>query len=457
MNLPRLAPESTGFSEFQTHAFLKEIELRKLELHSLIVVRQGGVVAEGWWHPYRENDPHLLYSLSKSFTSTAVGLAIHEGRFGIEDKVVSFFPDDVPSDPSKNLLDLNVKHLLSMSAGRETENPRELFNSSDGNWVRAFLATEFVHAPGTRFFYDSSATYMLAAILDRVTGQTLLEYLTPRLLEPLGILEATWERCPRGVNVGGWGMSLMTESIAKFGLLLLHRGEWAGRQLVPGSWIDEATSAQISNGTDPDSDWAQGYGYQFWRSRFGAFRGDGAFGQYCIVHPGEQMVVAITSSVTDMQAVLNAVWANLLVNLPAESRTKPLVLPGPVGKFQSPRMQLSSPVRFTTDRGLLAFEVQDDRVVLTISESERESVITAGYGHWTTFVDNNFYFEPLELAGSAAWSSDDELRMVCKHLKSPTTFSLACRFEGDSVTVRLDTQNILGRIKAFERVGTLFL
>jgi CubicO group peptidase (beta-lactamase class C family) len=457
MSLPRLAPESTGFSEFHVRAFLREIELRKLELHSFMVLRQGGVVAEGWWHPFREEDPHLLYSLSKSFTSTAVGLAISEGRFGIEDKVVSFFPDDVPSDPSKNLLDLNVKHLLTMSAGRETENPRELFNSSDGNWVRAFLSTEFVHAPGSRFFYDSSATYMLAAILHRVTGQTLLEYLTPRLLEPLGILEATWESCPRGVNVGGWGMSLTTESIAKFGLLLLQKGEWEGRQLVPGCWIEEATSAQISNGTDPESDWAQGYGYQFWRSRFGAFRGDGAFGQYCIVHPGEQMVVAITSSVTDMQAVLNAVWANLLVNRSETSATKPLVLQGPVGKFESPCIQLQNPTGFATDRGRLTFEVREDRVILTISEGDRESTVIAGYGHWTTFEDDAFYFEPLELAGSATWSSENELRMVFKHLKSPTTFSLVCRFEGDSVSVRLEAQNILGRIKGFERVGTVII
>ncbi len=153
---------------------------------------------------------------------------------------------------------------------------------------------------------------MLSAIVQKVTGQTVLDYLRPRLFDPLGIKNPTWGTSPQGVSLGGYGLSIRTEDIAKFGQLYLQKGKWNGKQLVPESWVEAATARQTSNGSAPDSDWDQGYGYQFWRSRHNAFRGDGAFGQYCIVMPEQDTVVAINSGVKDMQALINIVWDNLL-------------------------------------------------------------------------------------------------------------------------------------------------
>ncbi|MBW7461807.1 serine hydrolase, partial [Paenibacillus sepulcri] len=152
------------------------------------------------------------------------------------------------------------------------------------------LAAPVEHEPGTHFVYNSGATYMLSAILQKVTGQTLLEYLQPRLIEPLGIKGAAWDVCPRGINVGGWGLNVTTEDIARFGQLYLQKGMWNGQRLLTEEWIAEATSSQISNGDGGVNDWAQGYGYQFWRCRHGVYRGDGAFGQFCIVMPEQDAV-----------------------------------------------------------------------------------------------------------------------------------------------------------------------
>src|SRR5207245_11105169 len=166
--------------------------------------------------------------------------------------------------------------------------------------------------PGTQLCCNSAGSYMLSAIVQHLTGVTLLEYLRPRLFGPLGIEGATWESCSRGINKGGWGLSVKTEDIARFGQLYLQKGHWQGRQPVPEKWVEEATCKQIANGTGETSDWAQGYGYQFWRCRHGSYRGDGAFGQFCIVMPQQDAVVAITSGVSDMQAVLNVAWDHLL-------------------------------------------------------------------------------------------------------------------------------------------------
>jgi CubicO group peptidase (beta-lactamase class C family) len=152
---------------------------------------------------------------------------------------------------------------------------------------------------------------MCSAIVQKVSGKPVLDYLKPRLFGPLGIEGPTWETCPRGVSTGGWGLSAKTEDIARFGQLYLQRGKWNGRQLVPAAWVTEATARQTSNGSAPTSDWDQGYGYQFWQSRHG-FRGDGAFGQYCLVIPELDAVVAISSGVRDMQKVMNVVWDKLL-------------------------------------------------------------------------------------------------------------------------------------------------
>ena len=209
--LPRCAPEAQGVSSSAIHGFVEAVEKQISELHSFMLLRHGAVVAEGWWSPYGPDRPHMLFSLSKSFTSTAIGLAVAEGRLSVEDRVLSFFPDDAPARISRNLDAMQVRHLLSMSTGHAEDTTGYMHKRRDGNWIRAFLARPVQHKPGTFFLYNTGATYMLSAIIQKVTGLTLLDYLQPRLFEPLGIQNPTWEMSPQGINTGGYGLSITTE------------------------------------------------------------------------------------------------------------------------------------------------------------------------------------------------------------------------------------------------------
>ncbi len=306
--LPRSTPEAQGVSSPAVLEFVETADREVRSMHSFILVRHGHVVAEAWWKPESAEKPHVLWSLSKSFTSTAVGLAVSEGKLSIDDPVLQFFPEDAPAEVSANLEAMRVRDLLTMSTGHQSEvNLR-----NEPNWIKAFLAHPVPHKPGTHFQYNTPATFMQSAIVQKVTGQTVLEYLQPRLFEPLGIEPPRWDVNPQGISIGGYGLYLKTEDIAKFGQLYLQKGKWQGKQLIPTEWIEQATSKQVSNGSDPTRDWDQGYGFQFWRCRHDGYRGDGKDGQFCIVLPKWDAVVAITANTGDMQAELNVVWDKLL-------------------------------------------------------------------------------------------------------------------------------------------------
>ncbi|HZU35740.1 MAG TPA: serine hydrolase, partial [Gemmataceae bacterium] len=417
--LPRSSPEGQGVSSADLLAFVNAAD--KIDsMNSFMLVRHGQVVAEGWWTPYEAQAPHELYSLSKSFTSTGIGLLISQGKLSLDDEVLKFFPEEAPARPSANLKAMRVRDLLCMSTGHQTEPPRPAHES----WVRAFLAHPVPFKPGTHFLYNTSATYMLSTIVQKITGTTLLDYLTPRLFEPLGIEKPTWQTSPQGVSAGGFGLSLRTEDIAKFGQLYLQKGQWHGKQVVPAWWVEAATARQTSNGSNPHSDWDQGYGYQFWRCRHGAYRGDGAFGQYCIVLPKQDAVVAITSGVRDMPAVLNAVWDKLLPAL------KSAPLPSDDGAYQQLRTRLKGltlrtptgaepgvnvwgkKYEFPDNRGhleslTLEKNDKDGLVTLVLRAHSSEQRIVCGRGTWVKGRGSWGRFAHQPLAASGAWTGGD--------------------------------------------------
>ena len=276
-------------------AFVAALDASDQEIQTVMLLRHGHVVLEEEWSPYRLADPHLLFSVSKSFTSTAIGLAIEAGLLSLDDTVVSFFEaDELPETISDNLAAMTIRHLLTMTTGHGKDTVEAL--SRDRRMVKIFLGLDVEHEPGTVFVYNSGATYMLSAILQRLTGETLLDYLRPRLFEPLGATEATWQVSTEGITTGGWGLSLNTESLARFGQLLLQRGAWEGKQLVPAEWYEAATSRQVPNDNEENPDWQQGYGFQFWRGRHNTYRGDGAFGQFCLIFPEYDAALIVTSA-----------------------------------------------------------------------------------------------------------------------------------------------------------------
>ena len=311
-SLPRSVPEAEGVSSAGIITFLDSAAASRHEFHSFMFLRHGKVIAEGWWNPYKPELKHTLYSTSKCFTSTAMGFAISEKRLSINDKVISFFPKDLPDSVSPFLANMTVKHLLTMSAGQDPD-PTSRVVSTDSNWVKGFLGRPVVNAPGTKFLYNSLASYMLSAIVQKVTVEKVIDYLTPRLFAPLDITGIDWEVDPQGINTGGWGLRVKTEDMAKLGQLYLRKGKWNGKQILPASWVEEATTFKIDQAPDAPqskkdlSDWMQGYCYQFWRCRNNAFRADGAYGQYIIVMPDKDAVIAIQAESPDMQDEINLV------------------------------------------------------------------------------------------------------------------------------------------------------
>jgi CubicO group peptidase (beta-lactamase class C family) len=309
--LPRSAPAAARVSSGSITALLDRLEDQAVECHSIMVVRGGHVVAEGWWAPFTADRPHLLYSLTKSFTSTAVGLAIADGLLSLDDRVVDVLPERVPAGIPEQARRLTVHHLLSMTAGHGADSLTEAWELEPGDLVKGFLRVPFTEPEGTRHTYDNTTTYVLARMVERVTGRELPEFLHERLFEPMGVGHSEWDRVAGGASFGFHGLHLTTEAVAAFGELLLRGGRWGDRQLVPRDWVELATGRHIATRPPGDADFLCGYGYQFWRSRYG-FHGNGSFGQMCVVVPSHDLVVAVTGANSQAQVIHDAIRECLL-------------------------------------------------------------------------------------------------------------------------------------------------
>ncbi len=462
--LPRTSPENQGLPSSAVLRFVETLEREANEMHSFMLLRHGSVVAEGWWAPYQSEFPHLLFSLSKSFTATAVGLAMSEGRFSIDDPVFAFFPEEAPV-ASDLFIGLRVRHLLSMTTGHAVDTWEHMVGRPDGNWVRGFFEVPLVYAPGTHFLYNTGATHLLSAIVQKTSGVKLNEYLAPRLYAPLGFRAALWTESPQGITTGGIGLSLRTEEVARFGQLYLQNGEWQGSQILPASWVVEATTSQVATGEPVQSDWSQGYGYQFWRCRHGAYRGDGVFGQYCVVMPQQDAVLVMTGGldVFDMQRPLDRLWEILLPAMNNESlpddkgarqalaeKCSSLALPPVRGHAMTPLAAQVVGRTYTVDENdvgvtTLALESAPSGCSVRIHTAAGDETIPAGYGTWergaTTMFNDAELPGPTPVFASGAWTSDDTFTLVVRLYETPFHYTCVLHFIGDELLVesRLNT------------------
>jgi CubicO group peptidase (beta-lactamase class C family) len=460
--LPRSTPEAQGISSAAVRAFVEAADQKIDALHSFMLVRHGRVVAGGWWSPYAAQIPHTMFSLSKSFTSTAVGLAISEGKLSLDDQVVKFFPEDAPAQPDSNLKAMRVRDLLIMCSGQLSNSISQFSFTTNEVLTREFFEMPVEHKPGTYFFYNSPGSYMLSAIVQKVTGQTELNYLKPRLFDPLGIENPSWATSAQGICLGGYGLSIRTEDIAKFGLLYLNQGNWHGKQLVPAAWVAVATARQTSNGSDPNSDWEQGYCYQFWRARHNIYRGDGAFGQFCIVMPDKDAVVAITSGTKDMASVMNLVWdkllpamqdrplpgdaanlkklddtlARLTMHLPSGSAA-----PGPAAPMYGRKYVFPANDQ-KLESAALTFGPKGNAATLVIKINGVEQKIDCGDGSWATgrmIFAQDIVEQPEEqpeeqpVAASGAWTEDGVYKAKLIFYETPFYVTFTLKFSGDQL------------------------
>ncbi len=453
--LPTSAPAAQGVDARGVHALLDALEAAPdVEPHSLVVLRHGHVVAAGWWSPYTAQRPHLLYSLSKSFASAAAGLAVAEGLMSLDDTVLSHFPEldaDITDPRSRKVL---VRHVAAMASGHDDETLERANAADPTDLVRGFLLLPPEEEPGTVFAYNQPCTYALGAIVQRASGQSLTQYLRPRLFDPLGIDDVGWQQQPPGTDLGFSGLHATTDAVARFGQLLLQGGVWAGEQVLSAEWVAEATRSHVSTAARDQPDWQQGYGFQFWRARHG-YRGDGAYGQFCVVLPEQDAVVAITAATPVMQTVLDGVWTHLLPALGGAGpdgggpdgagdaalaeRLRGLALP-PVTAEPAPPGDAGAwaDATFTPAGGTCADQpslvgvtvaADGDGHRVTLVEPGSELAAHLGTSGWS--VSQPLTAQgPLPVALSGGWTPAGELRVDVVFLETPHRLVVTCASRG---------------------------
>lgn len=461
---PRTTPESQGVSSDLCRNLLQELSLGKhTYMHQIMMLRHGNVIMECGFAPYRTNLWHATYSLCKSITGLAIGMMIEEEKLSLDDRVITLFPGHKNIMTLLRQRDLTIEHLLTMSSG-------SAFNESgavSGNeWVKSFLESSLHFTPGTQFEYNSMNSYMLSAIVTEITGETMMEYLRPRLWEPLGIQQIFWETCPNGITKGGWGLFLCPEDAAKIGQLYLQKGKWNDRQIISEEWIDMSVKGHIAV---PEEMGFGGYGYHIWEGqRPGSFVFNGMLGQNVLVYPDLDIVVVTNAGNSvlfqkcEMLDILNKYLGD--INLPNDSLAEnpsafkklqkqkyrlehsvPMFRPSKYRLFSRIRLQkeqkktkklfdrLCSNVyemkdksigvfplalqvfhnNFTDGVSKIGFQKEDKNDVIIIEEGNTVHTLKAGRNEW---IENHIYFheEPYKIAVCISQATDEDEHPVLK-------------------------------------------
>ncbi len=339
--LPRVSPSEAGVPPAALDTFFRElVAAPNINVHGCLVLRRGQVLCEGFFAPYSAAHWHVTHSLCKSFTGTAVGMAAAEGKVDLDEKVCDIFPEKCSLLTSRRMRAVTVRHLLTMTSGVSF---REQGAVLESDWVKSFLESEVAFEPGTQFDYNSMNSYLLSAIVRRKTGQGLMEYLTPRLFEPLGFGDVAWETCPQGIEKGGWGMYVYLEDAAKLGQLYLQNGVWEAegqkKRILPAEWVAEASKAQVVSAKGEE------YGYQMWPyTSEEMYMFNGMFGQYVVIVPKLEMVVAINSGAGNLFTKSPALQAVRRLLAAVEEGKQPLDAGGDTLRFTLSHLVYGQPV-----------------------------------------------------------------------------------------------------------------
>jgi hypothetical protein len=455
-------PEELGVSSQGIMDFLDLAEKKGLEFHSLLLLRHGKVACKLEWQPYSAYTPHTLFSLSKSFCSCAAGFAVAEGLLHYTDTVISVLPDKAPREPEQWLRQMTLSDLLCMGGGlaRATDS----FPPHIADLCKRGLSYPMAHEPGTYFDYNTFGTYLVSAMVQRKTGMTCRDYLMPRLFDKLKIARPQWDCCPMGINVGGFGLRLTCEDIAKFGQLLLQDGLWEGQRVLPEGWVALATGKKIDNYKDDiNSDWQQGYGYQFWRTRQGRYRGDGMFGQVCMVDKGKDTVIAATAGIHEMGSEMDAIHDLLIpaVDAPPASpevraalqvRVKTLGYPFPAddgsgwdvtGSYLcrgGKRLRLE-----TLRNGMMSLHYVQKKMRMPAM-----FLLSSGTPHRGESTLTSFGGSPLAYLGAYGWDKG-VLKAVIRMPEDPGTIKAEIRFREDKAELTLSGTMLNEPVTVFTR------
>lgn len=449
--LPRARPEAHGVDPQAILAFLDEVRGAGLELHSFMLSRGGDVIGEGWWTPYRAERPHMMHSLTKSVAVSGVAIAMQEGLFGIDDKVISFFPDELPPTVSENLAAMTVRDLLTMRTGHAEEISGSVWRQIKTSWVAEFFKVPVVHKPGTRFVYSSAASFMLSAIVTKVTGQTLRDYMEPRFFKPLGITGLSWDVGPGGINPGGNGLTFKTADALKLGMLYAQKGRWNGQQILSPAWVEAVSKPQVAEGE---------YSYQWWIGANNTYYAVGLFTQMSIVFPDHDAVLAVTGAIRKSEMLSPIVDKHFPAAFGAASlrpnnsgyaalvaRTRSLSLLPTLPGTTSPVVARISGKRFRAAENAegiesFGFTFEGDRCRFTMRDARGEHSVDVGLGRWiegrTSMTGNKLHhqYQPdsMVVVAGGRWTAPDTFEMIWQFAETAFRDTVVCRFDGDAMS-----------------------
>lgn len=425
------------------------------DIHAFTMYKDGECLIRAELPPYSITDKRQMYSISKSFTSTAIGFLCDMGKLKVTDRIADIFPSRLPEDPDEYVLSLTVKDLLTMTSGHEACAMPALVNTEDG--VKAFLSKKLDYKPGTHFAYNTGATYVLSAIVTELTGMTMLDFLEEKLWQPLGIEPLMWQTTAGGESEGGIGLFVSCEDLAKLGLLYLKGGVWEGKRILSEEWVQEAQQFHSDNSGNGTPDWTSGYGYQFWRNARKGFRGDGAFGQYCIIIPEEKLVFTAVTFGRNMQQALDCI-CDFLENA-FEPERKETDLEGLLASFYVPyggdeKTEGFCPIYKCEENAqgftLVMPKFEDGRFILTFSDGEKRHKITCGNGEWVTNRIDAYNFKPV-LMGlakanrfdtsefAASWKKEgNAVRIAVRFTNAPHSGEVLVTPKGDSIEIQVE-------------------
>ena len=307
-------PEDAGLSSVAIANFLQACEKIQYRLRTLNIIRHGKALVEVARHPFQSTDKRLVYSISKTFTATAIGLAVQERLLRINDKLLDYFPECQGLDMDSRARNITLKDVLTMSTGHERDTIGDMCNNDTVPWPEIFFTRKMAYEPGEHFVYNSGGTYMLSEVISRVTGGNLMKWLREKLFTPLNIADVSWD-VHGNVNTGAWGLLISPRDLCKLGILYLDKGVYNGKRLLAEEWVEEATAPHVFTNSCGSAGWGKRYGYQIWENTPGSYRADGAFGQYCMVFPQQDMVIVTTAEEVDGTRIFPLVEHYILENL----------------------------------------------------------------------------------------------------------------------------------------------
>lgn len=467
-------PEQVGISSHEIKSLIDDFDRSGIEVHSMILMRKGKIAFEAYRHPFNPQTPHVMYSVSKSFTAIAIGFAVEEGLLTLDTKVIDLFPEFRPKKYDETLESMTVFHLLTMTAGKDIS---LLSDKTKDRWVKDFFDAKWAFKPGQSWRYISENTYLCSVIIKKLTGMGLIDYLTPRLFKPLGITRRPfWEVDPQGIEAGGWGLYLTTDELARFMLCISNKGKYAGVQVIPEWYVEEATKKQVKNTVNEDRDSVCGYGYFFWRNAFkNSYRADGMFSQFGIVLEDYDSVLVFTCSEVFEQKTRDCIFRHVPHMFIKPKRFKPndaydydeLTISPIKALPAAPRSiveefidgktiklnknPLLNAVGWPLSMLPLAIVYMSanragniDNIVLNFSENECSMTWDEGKEHNTIAcgMDGEYRQSRILLGGieftavsSAQWVADDSLQIRMRPLESVAERIITLTFKGSGVTL----------------------